>query len=199
MDLKNKNIGLALTGSYCTFDLIFGQFEQIVEAGADATAILSYHAAELETRFITIKDLYAKLEEITGKPLVDSIVKAEPIGPQVLLDAVVIAPATGNTLAKLANGITDTPVLMAAKAAMRNGNPVVLAIATNDGLGANGQNIGKLLNTKNIFFVPFGQDGHTVKANSLQSNMEMIKETLEFAMEGKQKQPVILGVDEVFA
>lgn len=193
MSLEGKHIGFVLTGSFCTFELAFAQMQRLAELGAEVMPIASYNAVNTDSRFGKGDEFIRKAEEICGAPVVDSIPKAEPIGPQKLLDAVLIAPCTGNTLAKLANAVTDTPALMAAKAHMRNGGPLVLAIASNDALAGNAKNIGMLLNAKNVYFVPFGQDGPGIKDNSLQSKFSLVPEAIEAALEGKQLQPLLLG------
>ena len=159
MDIKGKKIGIALTGSFCTFEKMFTELQNLKEAGADIYPIMS-----------------------------DA---SQPIGPKAYLDALAILPCTGNTAAKLANGITDTPVLMAAKAHMRNNKPLVISISTNDGLGMNLKNIGLLCNSKNIYFVPFGQDNYKTKPNSLVAHVELLLPTLEMALEHKQYQPIL--------
>ena len=154
---------------------------------------MSKHASEIDTRFGKAEDFKSKLEQITGH-LVDSrINETEPIGPKNLYDALIVAPCTGNTLAKLANGITDTGVLMAIKASLRNANPVVLGIATNDALGLNLKNLGTLINAKNIYFVPFGQDNYEKKPNSLVAKMDLIYDTLIKALDNEQIQPLIVS------
>lgn len=192
MSLKDIKIGFALTGSSCNFEEIFPIIERIANKGADIYPIISYAVDTFDTRFGTAEEWKEKLRQITGKELIKTIVDAEPVGPKLNLDIVVVAPCTGNTIAKLANGITDTPVTMACKAHLRNQKPVVLGIATNDGLGANGKNIGLLMNMKNIYFVPFGQDNPHNKPNSLIAKFEYIEETIEKALQGKQIQPVLL-------
>lgn len=192
MRLAGKRIGFALTGSYCTIAEVLQEIERLVAEGAEVIPILSHSVAHEDTRFGEASAWREKLLAITGKAPLTTVKEVEPIGPQKLLDALVIAPCTGNTLAKLANGITDGPVLMAAKAQLRNGRPVVLAISTNDGLGLNAKNIGILLNTKNIYMVPFGQDAPLVKQNSLVARMDLILDTVLLALEGKQIQPVLI-------
>lgn len=192
MKFDGLKIGFAVTGSHCTLHEITQVLQNIVDEGADVTPIISYSIENTDTRFGKAEDWKRKLEEITGKELIRSIQAAEPIGPQKKMDCLVIAPCTGNTLAKLANGITDTPVLMAAKAHLRNLKPLVLAIATNDGLGMNARNIGSLLITKNVFLVPFGQDSPATKANSLVAHMDKIPDTIQMACEGKQIQPLLV-------
>ena len=150
------HLGFAITGSFCTFEKIKKQIELLRDEAASITPIFSQHAYELDTRFAEAKSFVKEIETITGRSAIHTIQGAEPVGPKKLFDALVIAPCTGNTAAKLANGITDTPVLMAAKSHLRNGRPVIIAISTNDALGINLQNIGKLMVMKHIYFVPFG-------------------------------------------
>jgi len=169
------------------------QVQDLKDEGAEIFPILSYTVDSVDNRFYTVDDFKQRIRSITDKPIISSIVDAEPIGPQKLLDIVLVAPATGNTIAKLANGIVDTPALMAIKAQLRNLRPVVIAVSTNDALGLNARNIGMLLNMKNIFFVPFRQDNPVEKANSLVADMSQIVDTVVLALQGKQKQPVLLG------
>ena len=190
MNLKDIKIGFAITGSFCTFDKVIPQIEALKNTGADVMPIMSEISYTTDTRFGKAKDHIARIEAITGRPVISNISGAEPIGPKNLLDMLVVAPCTGNTLGKLALGITDTSVTMAAKASLRNGNPLVIAVSTNDGLGASGKNIGALMNTANIYFVPFTQDDPKGKTKSLVANMELIIPTLESALEGVQIQPV---------
>ncbi|MBC8591392.1 dipicolinate synthase subunit B [Wansuia hejianensis] len=192
MSLKNMKIGFALTGSSCNFEHVFKVLEDIANKGADIYPIISYSVETFNTRFGTAEEWKDKLREITGKELISTIVDAEPVGPKLDLDVIVVAPCTGNTTAKLANAITDTPVTMAVKAHLRNQKPVVLAVATNDGLGANAKNIGLLMNTKNVYFVPLRQDDPHNKPNSLVAKFEYIEETIENAVLGKQIQPVLI-------
>ncbi len=193
MDLKGKKVGVALTGSFCTFDKIFMELEKLVEAGADVYTIFSDASQKIASRFGKPEDFISRAEEITGRKPIFTIEEAEPIGPKSYLDILVIFPCTGNTIAKLANGITDTPVLMAAKAHLRNNKPLVISVSTNDALGMNMKNIGLLLNAKNIYFVPFGQDNPEKKNNSLIAHTDKLIPTLELALEGKQYQPIIEG------
>lgn len=197
MLLTERKVGFALTGSFCTLHQVIPQMEKLAEAGAQIIPIISYNIRDFDTRFNQAEELKSKIRAITKTDIIDSIVAAEPIGPQKLLDILLIAPCTGNTLAKLANAITDTPVLMAAKSQLRNQKPVVLAISTNDGLGNNARNIGNLLNTRNVYFVPFGQDDSTKKSNSVSAKMELIIPTLEQALEGRQIQPILLGKSDM--
>ncbi len=192
MRLKNLKIGFALTGSHCTIDEALAQVQRIVDEGADVFSIISQSVDCIDTRFGMADKWKERLQNITGKDIINSVTGAEPVGPNKMFDLLVVAPCTGNTLAKLANAITDTPVLMAVKAHLRNQRPVVLAISTNDGLGLNAKNIGLLLNTKNIYMVPFGQDSPSGKPNSLKANMELIPDTILTALQGQQLQPVLI-------
>ncbi len=180
-----------MTGSFCTFDKMFQELQKLKDAGADICPIMSDASQTIESRFGKPDIYITKIKEITGKDPIVSIPGAEPIGPKAYLDALAILPCTGNTAAKLANGITDTPVLMAAKAHMRNNKPLVISISTNDGLGMNLKNIGLLCNSKNIYFVPFGQDNYQTKPNSLVAHVELLIPTLEMALEHKQYQPIL--------
>lgn len=189
--MSKKRIGLALCGSYCTYEKLFGAIEPLAEK-YELVPIMSETAAGTDTRFGKSADFKKRLYELTGKNAVCTITEAEPLGPQTPLDALIIAPCTGNTMAKLANGITDTAVTMAAKAHLRNGKPVVIAFSTNDGLSASLQNIAALFNRKNYYFVPFGQDSFEKKPNSLASDFSLIEKTLEAAFSGKQLQPVLI-------
>lgn len=193
MAVKGKKIGFALTGSHCTLDEIISQIKALVQAGAEIYPIFSTTVDLTDTRFGTAQKWKDAIRNCTNQAIISTIVGAEPIGPQKMLDVLVVAPCTGNTIAKLANGITDTPVLMAVKAHLRNQRPVVLAVSTNDGLSMNAQNIGLLLNSKNVYMVPFGQDNPQGKPNSLVANMSKIQETIEVALEGKQIQPLLLA------
>jgi dipicolinate synthase subunit B len=193
MRLKGLKIGFALTGSHCTAEEVISQVQSIIGEGAEVFAIVSYAVDSTDTRFGTADNWKKKLVDVTGKDIINTIVRAEPVGPEKMFDLLVVAPCTGNTLAKLANAITDTPVLMAIKSHLRNLRPVVLAISTNDGLGMNAKNIGLLLNTKNVYMVPFGQDSPSGKPNSLKSSMELIADTILAAMQGRQVQPVLIS------
>ena len=192
MEYAGLKIGFGITGSHCTLNEITQVMKHLIDGGAEVTPIISYSVESMDTRFGQADQWKNEFREITGKELIYTITDAEPVGPRKLFDCMVIAPCTGNTLAKLANGITDTPVLMATKAHLRNGRPVVVAISTNDGLGLNARNIGTLLNTKNIYFVPFGQDNPELKANSLVAHMTKLPETILEATKGKQIQPILL-------
>ena len=191
MDLSDKRIGFAMTGSFCTFRKILTELEKLSELGADITPIMSGTAYSTDTRFGTAQRFIDHIEKICKKPIIHTLTGAEPIGPQSLLDLLVIAPCTGNTLAKLANGITDSSVTLAAKAHLRNLKPVLIAVSTNDGLANAAKNIGILLNTKNIYFVPFGQDDCENKPNSLVADMSLIPEASIRALNSKQLQPIL--------
>ena len=193
MSLKGKQIGIAFTGSFCTYKRIFKELEELVEAGAVVYPVFSHAAATIDSRFGKAAEFMEKAEKITGKAPILTIEGAEPIGPSAYLDALVIFPCTGNTVAKLANGITDSAVLMAAKAHLRNEKPLILSISTNDALGMNMRNIGLLLNVKNVYFVPFGQDDPAKKPNSLIAHTELVQKTIEKALEGKQLQPLVVS------
>ncbi|RYL95294.1 dipicolinate synthase subunit B [Sporolactobacillus sp. THM7-4] len=192
MSLAGKHIGFGITGSHCTYSQVVPEVKKLVEAGCKVTAFVTYTVKHTVTRFGSGKDWIDKVESLTGNKVIDSIVEAEPYGPKYPLDCMVIAPLTGNSLSKFANAQTDSPVLMAAKATMRNQHPVVLGISTNDGLGLNLQNIAKLIVAKNIYFIPFGQDDPVSKPNSLVGQMDMMLETIELAIEGKQIQPILV-------
>lgn len=192
MLLEGVRVGFALTGSFCTFDKVFVEIEKIIAEGAQVTPIISQTTDKTDTRFGKADEWKTKLEVLTGRKIISTIPEAEPIGPKMLFDIVVVAPCTGNTIGKLANAITDTPVTMAVKAQLRNQKPVVLAISTNDGLGANAKNVGLLLNMKNIYFVPFGQDDPVKKCNSLVAKFDMILPTIQEALKGKQIQPLLV-------
>ena len=188
---EGKNIGIAMTGSYCTYKKTFEAIRQLKDTGANLIPIFSFNAASTDSRFGTHDDFLQLAIDLTGKEPILTIPDAEPIGPKSMLDILVIAPCTGNTLSKLANGISDTPVLMAAKSHLRNNKPLVISLSTNDALGMNLKNIGILLNTKNIYFVPFGQDNYRTKPNSMIAHVELLSDTIELAFEYKQLQPVI--------
>jgi len=192
MQLKGLKIGIALTGSFCTFDKVIPCIEKMIEEGAEVYPIISESVDKFDTRFGRAEEWKLKLENITGKRPITTIVGAEPIGPKKFLDVVVVAPCTGNTLGKIANAITDTTVTMAVKAQLRNQKPVVIAISTNDGLSNNAKNLGLLLNMKNIYFVPFGQDDPLKKSYSLVAKYDMIIPTIQAALEGKQIQPLLV-------
>ncbi|MBU3878240.1 dipicolinate synthase subunit B [Faecalicatena sp. AGMB00832] len=191
MSLKGKTIGVAFTGSFCTFEKAFQELQKLVDEEALVQTIFSDAASSFDSRFGKVQSFIERAEEITGvKPML-TIPQAEPIGPGSLLDILVLFPCTGNTLAKLANGITDTPALMAAKAHLRNNKPLLISISTNDALGMNMRNIGLLMNAKNVYFIPFGQDNPKKKPNSMIAHTELLIPSIEAALEGHQYQPVI--------
>lgn len=189
--MKGIRLGYAMCGSFCTIADSLKQLKNLSELGADITPIMSDIVYNSDTRFTNHKELQAQVKEITKKEIVHTVIQAEPIGPKRLLDILVVSPCTGNTLGKIANGITDSSVTMAVKAHLRNERPVVLCIATNDALSASAKNIGLLLNTKNVYFVPFAQDDAIKKSTSLISIFEKIPQTIEYALNGKQLQPLL--------
>lgn len=191
MNLKGLKLGVALCGSYCTYDSVFIQFEKLLEMGVEIYPIMSMNAYTTDTRFGKADDFVKKLEQLTGRKVIHTIVEAEPLGPKNIIDALLIAPCTGNTLAKMASAVTDTSVLMATKALMRNKKPIIIGLATNDGLGFNFANIAKLMNVNNIYFVPIGQDNCIKKPNSLVAHMDLIPETIEKAINHEQIQPIL--------
>jgi len=187
----NKTIGFALCGSYCSFDKVIPQMQTLISLGYSIIPIMSETAYNTDTRFGLSNDFHNKITSICNHEILHSIQQCEPIGPKNLIDILIIAPCTGNTLAKLANGINDSCITMAAKSHLRNNKPVVLAISTNDALSTSAQNIGKLLNAKNIFFVPFKQDDYINKPNSIVCDMKLIPDTISMAMQYKQIQPIL--------
>ena len=188
--MKKTTIGFALTGSFCTFDAVLAQMEELVKRDYDVLPILSYNAAQLDTRFMTARHLHERLRAITGHDPIETLQDAEPIGPKKMTDLYLIAPATGNTMAKLANGIFDTPVLLGAKSHLRNDRPLVLAVSTNDALSSAAQNIGRLLMWRNVFLVPFRQDHALKKPRSLVADFSLIPKTVASALCGVQLQPL---------
>ena len=191
MDLRDKNIGFAMPGSFCTFSRVIKELERLTIMGANVCPIMSEISYSTDTRFGTCADFREKIEGICQTPIIKSVKEAEPIGPKGYLDLLIVAPCTGNSLAKLAKGITDSSVTMAAKAHLRNQKPVLIAVSTNDGLGNSAKNIGELLNAKNIYLVPFGQDDYVKKPNSLVADMSMIIPSAESALDGIQLQPIL--------
>lgn len=192
MSLNGKRIGFGLTGSHCTYDAVFPEIEKLVNAGAEVVPVVTATVKNSTTRFGKGEDWVKRIEELTGHKAIDSIVAAEPLGPKMPVDCMVVAPITGASMSKFANALSDSPVLMAAKATLRNQKPVVLGISTNDALGLNGVNIMRLMSTKNIYFIPYGQDDPFKKPNSMVARMSMLVETVEEAILGKQVQPVIV-------
>ena len=192
MAFSGKKIGFAVTGSFCTLQKVIPVLEKLVEFDVDIYPIVSEMVIQCDTKFGSAQKWLKKIRKITGNEIIDSVVLAEPIGPQKILDLLIIAPCTGNTMAKIAGGVIDGTVVMAAKAQLRNQRPVLISIATNDGLGLNARNLSILLNTKNVFFVPFGQDCPQQKPNSLISRNDLILEAAEKALSKKQLQPVLI-------
>jgi len=188
--LKNQRIGFAMTGSFCTFANVFPQAERLRALGAVLQPILSYNAYQLDTRFFPAEEVRTRLSDLCGREIWHTLQDVEPIGPRKLLDLLIVAPCTGNTLGKLAAGIIDTPVTMAVKSQLRNGRPVLLAVSTNDGLGASARSIGALMNARDIFFVPYGQDDPSGKPASLVARMELIPESAAAALAGRQLPPL---------
>ncbi|MFT8322277.1 MAG: dipicolinate synthase subunit B [Bacillus sp. (in: firmicutes)] len=192
MSLKEKRIGFGISASHCTYAEVFPQIEKLVSLGAEVVPVVTGNVQHTDTRFGKGMEWISKIEELTGNEAIDSIVKAEPLGPKIPLDCMVIAPLTGNSMSKFANAMTDNAVLMAAKATLRNQKPVVLGISTNDALGLNGVNLMRLMATKHIYFIPFGQDDPIKKPNSMVARMTMLPETIESAIKNQQIQPVII-------
>ena len=191
MDLSEKNIGFALTGSFCTLKPVIAQMKLLKEEGAHIIPIMSEMVFSTDTRFGKAVDFINEVQTICEREIMASIDKAEPIGPKKMLDLLIIAPCTGNTLAKLALGVNDSCVTMAAKAHLRNGGPLLLFVSTNDGLAASAKNIGALLNYKNVYFTPFGQDDCVKKPNSLVAEFDMLIPSARAALDFKQLQPTI--------
>ncbi len=190
--MSDITVGYALCGSFCTFRKSIDQMKILIERGYRILPVMSQNAYTMDTRFGKAQDFIQEIEDLCGRPIIHSIVQAEPIGPKKMMDILVISPCTGNTLAKLSHAITDTSVTMAAKSHLRIGRPVLLALATNDGLGASAQNIGRLVNTKQVYFVPFSQDDTEKKPNSLVAHFDLLPISLEAALRGNQIQPMIL-------
>lgn len=191
--MSKSNVGFALCGSFCTFKKVIPQIEALVSLGYNVIPIMSGVSYSTDTRFGKAEDFIKQIEDITGKKIIHTICGAEPIGPKMLLDALVIAPCTGNTLGKMANGITDTSVTLSAKAHLRNSRPVIIAVSTNDALGAAAKNIGLLMNSKNIYFVPMRQDDPLNKPNSIVADFTKIPETLDFVLtNGMQNEPLYI-------
>ncbi len=184
-------IGYALTGSFCTFDKSLEQMRSLKESGADILPIMSFNAYGIDTRFGKAESFRKEIEKICGRSIISSLETAEPIGPQKLTDVLVVLPCTGNTLAKLANGIYDTPVTLAVKSHIRNQRPVVIGVSSNDSLRASAKNIGALLNFKHYYFIPMKQDDYEKKPFSVVCDFEKTKEAIEAALYGKQLQPIL--------
>lgn len=190
--MSKLTVGFALCGSFCTFDRAVEQMRLLKGGGAEIVPIMSFNAAGIDSRFGTAAQHIAEIEGICGRSVIDTITEAEPIGPKKLLDILVIEPCTGNTLAKLANGITDTPVTLAAKAHLRNERPVLIGLATNDALSAAASNIGRLMNVRNIYFVPMKQDDPSGKPRSVICDFDLTERSMQAALNGVQLQPLLL-------
>lgn len=192
MKLKNKNVIFALTGSFCNLNSIILQMKELVNENANVIPIMSYTAYKLDTKFGNAKEYIKEIEEITGNKIIHTIKDSEQLLFKNITDIMIIAPCTGNTLAKLSNGICDSPVLLASKLHLRNNKPIVIGISTPDGLSTNAENIGKLLNRKDYFFVPFRQSNPITKPYSISSDFKYIKKTLEYALDKEQIQPLLV-------
>ena len=192
MEVKNKKIGFVLTGSFCTFKKTIPQIKKLKNLGADIIPIMSFNSYNLDTKFGKANDFIKEIEEISEKEIIHTIQDAEPIGPKHLTDIMIVAPASGNTMSKLACDIIDTPATMAVKSHLRNNLPVVIAPSTNNGLGANMVSIANLINRKNYYFVPFRQDNPLTKPRSVVFDPEYILKTVEFALDGEQIEPILI-------
>ena len=192
LEVKGKKVGFVLTGSFCTFSKTIPKIKELKKLGADIVPIMSYNSYELDTKFGKAKDFIKEIEEITQRDIIHSIQEAEPIGPKHLTDIMIVAPASGNTMSKLACDIIDTPATMAVKSHLRNNLPVVIAPSTNNGLGANLVSIGKLINRKNYYFVPFRQDNPITKPRSIVFDPQYIIKTVEKALDGEQIEPILI-------
>lgn len=192
MNLQGKRIGFVITGSFCTFRKTIDQLKKIVKVGANVIPIMSENSYTMDTKFGKAGDFIKEIEEITSQPILHTIQEVEPIGPKDMLDIIVVAPASGNTIAKLANDIIDGPATMAVKSHLRKERPVVIAISTNNGLSGAGENIGKLFNRKHYYFVPFKQDNPITKPRSIVFDPAYLIKTIEYALEEEQIQPILL-------
>ena len=188
--MSNIKVGFAMCGSFCTFSKAIPQMKNLIEKGYDVIPIMSRTAYSIDTRFGKASDIVSEVEEICGHKIIKTIDEAEPLGPKHLIDIMLIAPCTGNTLSKISNAITDTTVTMAAKSHLRQQKPLIIALATNDALGASAQNLGKMLNVKYVYFVPISQDDPINKPNSLVAHFDLIEQTIESALKGEQIQPI---------
>ena len=191
--MEKPILGYAMCGSFCTFARALQQMRALKELGYEIVPVMSETAAHTDTRFGRASDFMWQIEDITGRPPICSIVEAEPIGPKKMVDLMIVSPCTGNTLAKLANGVTDTAVTMAVKSALRVRLPVLLTLATNDALAASAQNIGRMMNVKNVYFTPFRQDDHVKKPSSLVADFSLLPAAAAAALEGQQLEPVLLA------
>ena len=192
MKLEGKSVGFVLTGSFCTFKKTIEQIKNVINEKANVIPIMSFNAYNIDSKFGTAHEFISQIEEMCGKEIIHTIEDAEPIGPKHITDIMIVAPATGNTMAKLAHDIIDTPATMAVKSHLRNNLPVVIAPSTNNALGANAENIGKLLNRHNYFFVPFKQDNPITKPRSVVFDPTYVVKTLEAALDGEQISPILL-------
>ncbi len=189
--MNSIKVGYCLTGSYCTFQKSLAVLSGLLEDGFEVFPMMSENAYKTDTRFGKASEFIEKIEQMTGKKVLSTISEVEPIGPKKYIDVMVVSPCTGNTLSKLANGITDTAATMAVKACLRNSIPVVIALATNDGLGQSAKSLGMMLPVKNVYFVPLSQDDPVKKPTSLVCDFTKVKDTIKLALEGTQIQPVI--------
>lgn len=189
--MKEPTIGFALCGSFCTYEAVLQSLQTLKESYANIIPIFSENSYQTDSRFGTAASFRARVEALCGRPVLHTLAEVEPFGPRKLLDLLVIAPCTGNTIAKLANGIADSAVTLACKAHLRNGRPVVLAVSTNDGLAANAENIGRLLARRHFYFVPFGQDNAEKKPTSLVADMTQLPAAVAAALRGEQLQPIL--------
>ena len=190
--MNQKTIGFAMCGSFCTFERSFAALEALLKSYSNVIPIVSEATVREDTRFGPAQKHLERLENLTGRPPLSTQIQVEPIGPKKLLDALVICPCTGNTMAKLAHGIADSTVTLAAKAHLRNGRPVLIAVSSNDALAAGAENLGRLLNRKNYYFVPFYQDSPEGKPASLAADLELFVPALDAALDGRQIQPLLL-------
>ncbi len=193
MELKDKKIGFVLTGSFCTFSKVIPVIKELIDREANVIPIMSFNAYNLDTKFGKAQDFINQIEEITGNKIIHTIVDSEPIGPQKLTDIMVVAPCSGNTMSKLAMDLIDNSSTMACKSHLRNNLPLVIAPSTNNGLSGNAENIGKLLNRKNYYFVPFRQDNPITKPRSIVFDSSYIIKTIEHALNNEQISPILLG------
>ena len=192
MKIEGKKIGFVLTGSFCTFQKVIPKIKELKKLEAEIIPVMSYNSYNLDTKFGKAKDFIDEIEDIAENKIIHTIQGAEPIGPKKMTDIMIIAPCSGNTMAKLACDIIDTPAVMAAKSHLRNERPLVIAPSTNNGLSGNAENIGKLLNRRNYYFVPFRQDNPITKPRSIVFDAEYIIKTIEFALNGEQISPILL-------
>lgn len=191
--MNNITVGFALCGSFCTFSQVINEMEILKQKGYEIVPIMSFNAFSIDTRFGNAKEHIERIEDICKRKIIATIPDAEPIGPKKLLDILLIEPCTGNTLSKLANGISDTPVTLAAKSHMRNSRPLLIALSTNDALSGSAANIGKLMNTNNVFFVPFRQDLPEGKPRSMISDFSRTEDSIICALKKEQLQPIVFG------